>query len=128
MARMPAHERARILIACADRLVAEREELARMLAEENGKPIRQTREEVDAAARIIRGFGEEAKRLFGRQVPMDAVPGAERHRGHDDSPAHRRRAPPSPPSTIPSSCTRTRWPRRSAPATPSSASRPATVL
>ena len=79
MARMPAHERARILIACADRLVAEREELARMLAEENGKPIRQTREEVDAAARIIRGFGEEAKRLFGRQVPMDAVPGAERH-------------------------------------------------
>jgi lactaldehyde dehydrogenase len=79
MARMPAHERARILIACADRLVAEREPIARMLAEENGKPIRQTREEVSAAARIIRGFGEEAKRLFGRQVPMDAVPGAERH-------------------------------------------------
>jgi lactaldehyde dehydrogenase len=79
MARMPAHERSRILVACADRLVAEREDIARMLAEENGKPIRQTREEVDAAARIIRGFGEEAKRLFGRQVPMDTVPGAERH-------------------------------------------------
>jgi acyl-CoA reductase-like NAD-dependent aldehyde dehydrogenase len=34
---------------------------------------------VDATVRILRGFGEEAKRLFGRQVPMDAVPGSERH-------------------------------------------------
>jgi acyl-CoA reductase-like NAD-dependent aldehyde dehydrogenase len=79
MAAMPAHERSAVLARTADRLVEEREALARMLAEENGKPIRQTREEVDAAARIIRGFGEEAKRLFGRQVPMDAVPGFEDH-------------------------------------------------
>jgi lactaldehyde dehydrogenase len=57
----------------------DQEALAHLLAEENGKPIRQTREEVGAAIRIIAGFGEEAKRLFGRQVPMDAVPGSERH-------------------------------------------------
>ena len=63
----------------AARLEADREAIARVLAEENGKPIRQTRGEVDASVRILRGFGEEAKRLFGRQVPMDAVPGAERH-------------------------------------------------
>ena len=79
MAALPAHERSAILIRVADRLLEERERTARMLAEENGKPILQTREEVDAAARIIRGFGEEAKRIFGRQVPMDAVPGSERH-------------------------------------------------
>jgi acyl-CoA reductase-like NAD-dependent aldehyde dehydrogenase len=79
MATMPAHQRAAILGRTADRLQSERESLARMLAEENGKPIRQTREEVDAAARIIRGFAEESKRLFGRQVPMDAAPGFERH-------------------------------------------------
>ncbi len=79
MAAMPAHERSAILVRTADRMVAEREALARMLAEENGKPIRQTREEADAAARIIRGFGEEAKRIFGRQVPMDASPGSEDH-------------------------------------------------
>jgi len=79
MASMPAHERSAILIRTADRLVAERETMARMLAEENGKPILQTREEVDASARILRGFGEEAKRIFGRQVPMDAVPGSEHH-------------------------------------------------
>ena len=79
MAGLPAHARAQVLVDAADRLVAEREGISRMLAAENGKPIRQTREEVDAAARILRGFGEEAKRLFGRQVPMDAVPGSERH-------------------------------------------------
>lgn len=79
MAAMPAHERSAVLVRTADRIEAELEELARMLAEENGKPIRQTREEAAAAARIIRGFGEEAKRIFGRQVPMDASPGAENH-------------------------------------------------
>ncbi len=68
-----------ILIRAADRIVEQQEELARLLARENGKPIRQTREEVAAAARIFRGFGQEATRLFGRQVPMDAVPGMERH-------------------------------------------------
>ncbi len=79
MAQMPAHRRSAILIAVADRLVEERESVARLLARENGKPILQTREETDAAARILRGFGEEAKRIFGRQVPMDAVPGFENH-------------------------------------------------
>jgi lactaldehyde dehydrogenase len=79
MAAMPAHERSAILIRAAARLEAERENVAQMLARENGKPIRQTREEVDASVRIIRGFGEEAKRIFGRQVPMDAVPGSEHH-------------------------------------------------
>jgi lactaldehyde dehydrogenase len=79
MAAMPAHARAEVLFRTADRMAAEQEELSRLLAEENGKPIRQTREEVGAAIRIVHGFGEEAKRLFGRQVPMDAVPGSERH-------------------------------------------------
>ena len=79
MRALPAHERARILISAAGRMERELPELARLLASENGKPIRQTREEIAAAARIFRGFGEEAKRLFGRTVPMDAIPGMERH-------------------------------------------------
>jgi len=79
MRALPAHERARILVEVAARMEAERPALAELLAKENGKPIRQTREEVSAAARIFRGFGEEAKRIFGRVVPMDAIPGMERH-------------------------------------------------
>jgi acyl-CoA reductase-like NAD-dependent aldehyde dehydrogenase len=79
MRNLPAHERGRILIATAGRIEKELQTLARLLASENGKPVRQTREEIAATARIFRGFGEEAKRLFGRVVPMDAVPGMERH-------------------------------------------------
>jgi lactaldehyde dehydrogenase len=74
---VPAYERAALLARIADGIEARAEELARLLAAENGKPIVQTRGEVAAAIRIFRGFGEEAKRLFGRQIPLDAVPGLE---------------------------------------------------
>src|SRR4051812_48349242 len=76
---VPAHERAGLLARIADGIEARDEELARLLAAENGKPIVQTRGEVAAAIRIFRGFGEEAKRLFGRQIPLDGVPGLERN-------------------------------------------------
>jgi lactaldehyde dehydrogenase len=79
MRRMPAHRRAEILFRIADSLEAEKESLATLLAKENGKPIRQTREELGATIRIFRGFAEEAKRILGRVVPMDAVPGQERN-------------------------------------------------
>jgi acyl-CoA reductase-like NAD-dependent aldehyde dehydrogenase len=79
MAALAAHERAELLFAVADALAGRTEELTRMLAAENGKPVRQTREEVGAAVRIFRGFGEEGKRIFGRQIPLDAVPGLEAH-------------------------------------------------
>ena len=79
MAALPAHERAALLARIADGIEAREEELARLLATENGKPIQQTRGELAASIRIFRGFGEEAKRLFGRQLPLDAVPGLERN-------------------------------------------------
>jgi acyl-CoA reductase-like NAD-dependent aldehyde dehydrogenase len=50
-----------------------------LLAKENGKPIRQTTGEIEAAIRIFRGYAAEATRLFGRQIPLDAVPGLENH-------------------------------------------------
>src|SRR5918996_1216058 len=78
MAALPAHARAELLMRAADGIASREEELARLLASENGKPILQTRGEVAAAIRIFRGFAEESKRLFGRQVPLDAVPGLER--------------------------------------------------
>lgn len=79
MARLPAHERSAILMRVAEAMEANKPELSALLAQENGKPIRQTREEVGAAIRIFRGFAEETKRIFGQIVPMDAVPGLERH-------------------------------------------------
>ena len=79
MGRLPAHERATILFRVADALEKNEHALGELLARENGKPVQQTRAEVAVTARIFRGFGEEAKRMFGRVVPMHAVPGQERH-------------------------------------------------
>jgi len=79
MARLPAHERAAILFRTAQAMEEDLEALARLLAAENGKPLLQTTEEVRVAIRIFWGFGEEAKRVIGRVVPMDAVPGMEQH-------------------------------------------------
>ncbi len=79
MRKLPAYKRSEILFRIADAMEANRAELSKLLAQENGKPIRQTREELGATIRIFRGFAEEAKRIFGRVVPMDAVPGQERH-------------------------------------------------
>ncbi|WBB62397.1 aldehyde dehydrogenase family protein [Streptomyces sp. WMMC500] len=78
MAAMPAHQRAALLTRVAALLDAHTAELAALLAAENGKPLAQTSEELAAAARIFRGFAGEATRLFGRQIPLDAVPGLER--------------------------------------------------
>ena len=79
MRKCPAHERSAILFRIADAMEANKEALGNLLAQENGKPIQQTREELRASIRIFRGFAEEAKRIFGRTVPMDAVPGQECH-------------------------------------------------
>ncbi|GAA2628788.1 aldehyde dehydrogenase family protein [Dactylosporangium fulvum] len=79
MAALPAYEREALLRRVADRIEAEQESLARLLAAENGKPITQTRGEIEAAVRIFRGYAGEATRLFGRQIPLDAVPGLARH-------------------------------------------------
>lgn len=79
MAALPAYRRAEILNTAADRMTKDKEFLANLLARENGKPIRQTREEVAAAIRIFRGFAEESKRLFGKSSALDMVPGMEGH-------------------------------------------------
>ena len=49
-----------------------------LLCRENGKRIGETTSEVGVAARIFRGYAEEAKRVFGRSFPLNSIPGRER--------------------------------------------------
>ena len=79
MRRLTALQRYEILNRIALAIEAHGEELGRLLAAENGKPILQTRAEVLVTANIFRGFAEESKRIFGRVMPVDAVRGNERH-------------------------------------------------
>jgi acyl-CoA reductase-like NAD-dependent aldehyde dehydrogenase len=79
MRHLTALQRYEILTRIAQAMDARVPELGRLLAQENGKPIQQTRAEVSVTANIFRNFAEEAKRIFGRVMPVDAVRGNERH-------------------------------------------------
>jgi acyl-CoA reductase-like NAD-dependent aldehyde dehydrogenase len=79
MRQLTAFQRYEILTRIAEAIDTRVAALGKLLARENGKPITQTRAEVAVAASIFRGFAEESKRLFGRVMPVDAVPGNERH-------------------------------------------------
>jgi acyl-CoA reductase-like NAD-dependent aldehyde dehydrogenase len=77
MSVLPAWRRSEILEAVARRIEANHEELGRLLCRENGKRIGETTSEVRVSARIFRGYAEEAKRIFGKSVPLDSIPGRE---------------------------------------------------
>lgn len=77
MRNLPAHRRSEILRKASDLIGARHEELSRLLCMENGKTIRQCRAEMTATQRLFQDFSEEAKRLHGESIPMDAVAGLE---------------------------------------------------
>ena len=74
---MPRHARRRVLRAIADRLRGDREGLARTIALEAGKPITQSRAEVDRGILTFEIASDEAARLAGEVVPLDLDPRGE---------------------------------------------------
>ncbi len=79
MREMILDERAAILRKAHDRLIGRKEEFATAISSESGKPLKEARLEVDRAALTLLFSSEEAHRLRGEVVPMDASPGG---RGH----------------------------------------------
>ena len=74
---LPAHRRAAILDGVADLVRERRDEFARTIALEAGKPITTAGLEVDRAAQTLTFSALEARRLTGETVPMDAHPAGE---------------------------------------------------
>jgi len=62
--------RGELLHRVADGLERRREEVARFITLENGKPVVQSRGEVALAVDHLRWFAEEARRAYGRIVPQ----------------------------------------------------------
>ncbi len=81
MAEMSAHRRGEILRKAAELIRARREEFARIIAAEAGKALKFARVEVDRAVSTFTVASEEAKRIHGETVPMDAVPAGEGYFG-----------------------------------------------
>lgn len=72
MAAMPGHERARLLRRAADALSARGDEIGRAMARESGKALRDALAEPQRAAETLRLCAEEAVRIQGEHIPMDA--------------------------------------------------------
>lgn len=77
MASMPAHERAEILEKLVSLIREKSEECARLIALEAAKPLKTARLEVERTIATYKFAAEEAKRIHGETIPMDAAPGGE---------------------------------------------------
>ncbi len=88
--KLPAWRRSEVLQGVSDAILARKEELARTIALEAGKPIKTARVEAERASFTFRVAAEEARRIYGEIVPLDWLP------GNDGRVAHVRRVPLGP--------------------------------
>src|SRR6478609_2725413 len=69
--RLPAFERQRVLRQISAFMVERKEEFARTLAQEAGKPIKAARTEVERAIFTFNVAAEESTRIYGEYLPLD---------------------------------------------------------
>jgi succinate-semialdehyde dehydrogenase/glutarate-semialdehyde dehydrogenase len=67
-----AEKRSVLLAKAAALMTARTEEIARILTQENGKPLAESRGEVASAASFLQWNAEEARRIYGEVVPTAA--------------------------------------------------------
>lgn len=72
MAEMPAYQRADILYQLAEKLAERKDEAARIIALEAAKPFATAKGEVARTIETYRFAAEEAKRIHGETIPLDA--------------------------------------------------------
>src|SRR5207249_4103738 len=69
--RLPAFERQRVLRRVAEDIGNRKEEFARTMAQEAGKPIKASRTEVERAIFTFNVAAEESTRIYGEYIPLD---------------------------------------------------------
>ncbi len=74
---LPAHRRAEILVRVAGLLGRRHDEVARLISDEAGKPIKAARIEATRAMSTYTMAAVEARKLAGEMVPMDATKSGE---------------------------------------------------
>lgn len=74
-AKVPLYQRGAILNRFVDLALQHKEELARLLSMETGKPITEGRNEIDNIPTLFRGFVERAKHFYNETIPEGTEPG-----------------------------------------------------
>ena len=75
--KLPAYERQRVLRAVSDRISSHRDNFARAMALEAGKPLKTARIEVERAIFTFAVAAEESVRIAGEVLPMDVQAASE---------------------------------------------------
>ena len=78
----PLHKRAEILAEATSLIRRRREEFAKLIAREGGKPIKYSRNEAKRASLTMQFSAEEAKRVHGETIPFDAEPRGQNRTGY----------------------------------------------
>lgn len=81
MGALPSHARYHLLQRIAGTIYDRREEFARLITAEAGKPITDARREVNRAVQTFTVAAEEARRIPGDVIPLDWTPGTDSHLG-----------------------------------------------
>ncbi|MGV8124617.1 MAG: aldehyde dehydrogenase family protein [Candidatus Xenobiia bacterium LiM19] len=71
---LPTYKRAEFLTALKDSMTEQRENFARIITSEAGKPIVDARAEVDRSILTVSLAAEEARRIAGEVFPLDIIP------------------------------------------------------
>jgi acyl-CoA reductase-like NAD-dependent aldehyde dehydrogenase len=77
MAKMPAHQRSTILERLVSLFEARFDEAAMIIALEAAKPISTAKQEVARTIQTYKFAADEARRIHGETIPLDAAPGGE---------------------------------------------------
>lgn len=67
------YERAALLNRWAELILAHKDEVAKIMTEENGKPLRESIGELINAVSYLTWYAEEAKRIYGRTIPASTT-------------------------------------------------------
>ena len=70
--QVDAHERSAKLFEWARLVDEHKNELAKLITQEGGKPYKEAQGEVDYANSYIKWYAEEAKRIYGRTIPANS--------------------------------------------------------
>lgn len=80
-AAIPTYKKQELLYKISESVKAQKNELAKLITDETGKPIKFSLIEVDRAILTFRLGAEECSRMYGEVLPLDLLPGSENKTG-----------------------------------------------
>jgi len=80
-ANLPTYKKQELLYNISARIKSQKNELAKLITDETGKPIKFSLIEVERAILTFRLGAEECSRIYGEVLPLDLLPGSENKSG-----------------------------------------------